>query len=60
MEAFNKWNRNIKSKNRRNEMFEIAKNMKSDNKDLRGSKYIKFANGELVVKENEVLDGETP
>ena len=41
-------------------MFKIAKNMKSDNKDLRGSKYIKFANGQLIVKENEVLDGETP
>ena len=56
MKAFNKWNENIKSKNGRNEMFKIAKNMKRDNKDLRGSKYIKNANGELIVKDNEVLD----
>ena len=27
-------------------MFKIAKNMKTDNKDLRGSKYIKNANSE--------------
>ena len=57
MKAFNKWNKNIKSKNRRNEMFKIAKNMKSDNKDLRESKYIKNAKNELIVKNNEVLDG---
>ena len=56
MKAFNKWNGNIKCKNGRNEIFKIAKNMKSDNKDLRKSKYIKNANGELVVKETEVLD----
>ena len=37
-------------------MFKIAKNMKSGNKDLRGSKYIKNANGKLIVKVNEVLD----
>ena len=35
------------------EMFKIAKNMKRDNKDLRGSKYIKNANGELILKKNE-------
>ena len=56
MKAFNKWNENIKSKNRRNEMFKIPKNMKMDSKDLRGSKYIKNANGELIVNDNEVLD----
>ena len=37
-------------------MFKIDKNMKRDNKDLRGSMYIKNANGELIVKDNEVLD----
>ena len=56
IKTFNKWNEKIKSKNGRNEMFKIAKNMKRDNKDLRGSKYIKNANGELILKENEVLD----
>ena len=55
IKAFNKWNENIKSKNGRNEMFKIAKNMKRDNKDLRGSKY-KNANGEIIVKDNELLD----
>ena len=56
MKAFNKWNEKSKSKNGRNEMFKIAKNMKSDNKGLRGSKYIKNANGELIVNDNEVLN----
>ena len=51
MKAINNWNENLKSKNGRKEMFKIAKNMKSDNKDLRESKYIKNANGELIVKE---------
>ena len=53
MKTFNKWNENIKSKNGRNEMFKIAKNMKRDNKDLRGSKYIKNAKCELIVKDND-------
>ena len=37
-------------------IFKIAKNMKRDNKGLRGSKYIKNANGELIVNDNEVLN----
>ena len=50
MKIFNKWNENIKSKNRRNVMFQIAKDMETDNKDFRRSKYIKNAKGKRDIR----------
>ena len=49
------WSQNLNTTEGRNKMFKIAKSMRKDRKDVKGAKYIKDENGEIKIKEEDIM-----
>ena len=49
------WSQNLNTAEGKNRMFKIAQSMRKDRKDVKGAKYIKDENGEIKIKEEEIM-----